>query len=227
MHSLATSIERLLDWLTPDHCAACQGELETQGELYCAACASEARLGLRLRWQNGLPAWAIGSYAGPTQRSIKRFKFEGHPELGRRFARVLSSALMAEPTAEEAPESVSLRRALCSACLVPVPLHPERLAERGYNQAALLAKGMARALGCDTRLRALRRVRNSGKQSRLDRAQRLANLQGNIAVRHTPPARVVLVDDVLTTGATLDQCARVLEQAGVSIVGMITIAHTD
>jgi ComF family protein len=227
MKALAEVIEHVLDWVTPDRCAACEAALPAARDLYCARCAAETPLQLRVRWLDGTAAWAVSSYTGPTQLAIKRFKFAGHPELARRFARALSTALEAAPSANEPERSVALRRQLASACLVPVPLHAKRLAERGYNQSALLAKALAHGLGCDTQLRALMRVRNSGKQSRLDRAERLLNLEGSIAVRQVPTSRVVLVDDVLTTGATLSQCARVLEQAGVEVVGMLTLAHTD
>jgi len=111
------------------------------------------------------------------------------------------------------------------AVLVPVPLHPSRLRERGFNQAALLARGLARRRGLVVAGRALRRVRPTAAQPGLSAVDRRKNLAAAFAVR-TPAAvagrQVVLVDDVLTTGATADACSRVLLAAGARRVDVYT-----
>jgi ComF family protein len=222
-----TLLTHFLHLVAPDTCAACQSPLPDMRALYCVACAADTSVGLQTRWLGEHPAWAIGSYAGPFQTAIARFKFGDHPELARRFGFHLGRALLAAPNIGESEQSSELRRTLAGACLVPVPLHPKRLAERGFNQAGLLAQAVAR----ETRLRcdpaALVRRHDTTKQSQLDRAARLQNLTGSIAVRHVPAAPVILVDDVLTTGATLSLCAETLRTAGASVIGMLTIAHTD
>jgi len=116
--------------------------------------------------------------------------------------------------------------------LVPVPLHPRRRRERGYNQATEIARALSRLCGlpvCD----ALVRRRYTPAQARLVRAERLANLAESIALRAAPAARVtiagarvLLVDDVFTTGATADACARVLrDQGGAEKVVVVTVAR--
>jgi ComF family protein len=111
---------------------------------------------------------------------------------------------------------------------VPVPLHPSRLAERGYNQSSLLARRVARHLGAPFAPLALARARDTPKQATLDREARLANVAGAFRVRE--PTRVygravLLVDDVSTTGATLAACAQALQAAGASAVATAVLAR--
>ncbi len=100
---------------------------------------------------------------------------------------------------------------------MPVPLHPLRLAERGYNQAALLARPLARDLGASFEPLALRRTRDTAQQATLARNERLTNVENVFAVRDrsiVEGRRVLLVDDVRTTGATLRECKRVILASG-------------
>lgn len=111
--------------------------------------------------------------------------------------------------------------------LVPVPLHPARQRERGFNQAALLAEivGKNRTIPCRM---ALERVRYTTTQTAFDRAERMENLHNAFRLRkkmNVRELRVLLIDDVLTTGATLSECARVLKKAGASVVYAATAAR--
>lgn len=99
--------------------------------------------------------------------------------------------------------------ALSGVLVVPVPLHPSRLADRGFSQSALIASRIAHRLGAPRKPRALARVRDTPQQASLDRADRLANLSGAFLVRrpeHVRARDVLLIDDVRTTGAALDAC---------------------
>lgn len=112
--------------------------------------------------------------------------------------------------------------------IVPVPLHPVKEREREFNQAALLASELGRTFARPVLTRCVRRVKATGTQTRLDAAARRANLRGAFAVRQPEAVagrRLVLVDDVFTTGATLDACARVLVQAGAADVLALTLAR--
>ena len=111
------------------------------------------------------------------------------------------------------------------ALLVPVPLHVERLRSRGYNQALLLARTLGRSRGLEVAARTLVRVRDTHMQPGLSAAARRRNLRGAFAVRESATIagrHVVLVDDVLTTGATADACAFTLRAAGAARVDVFT-----
>lgn len=112
--------------------------------------------------------------------------------------------------------------------IVPVPLHPRRLRERGFNPAALLARWIARERRCRFDAALLRRVRHTTSQTGLGRSARRANVRGAFQVRPRArvPAIVWLVDDVVTTGSTLVECARVLRRAGVKHVVAVCVART-
>lgn len=114
--------------------------------------------------------------------------------------------------------------------LVPVPLHPRKARERGYNQAELLAQTLARAAGAETRVEMLlRRVVDTTTQTAFDRRARSANLKNAFALvpraSLNPGARYILVDDVFTTGSTLNSCAHALRRAGVVSLGVVTFGH--
>lgn len=111
--------------------------------------------------------------------------------------------------------------------LIPVPLHPSRLRKRGYNQALELARPLGRRLGIPVRHDVLRRTRCTGAQTELDAAARVGNVRGAFALASLPAQRhVALVDDVMTTGATLAEAALVLLAAGMDRVDVWALART-
>ena len=147
---------------------------------------------------------------------ILRFKYQRQHHLRRPLAGWLAETL----------EDERIRRQPVDA-LIPVPLHPRRERERGFNQAAALAALLARPAGLRV-VAALRRVRWTETQTRFERSERLENLRDAFAVRARHPVRgahVVLVDDVFTTGSTVDECARTLRAAGAASVRVITVAR--
>lgn len=117
---------------------------------------------------------------------------------------------------------------LSGGALCPIPLHPLRERERGYNQSLLIAQELAAVSGCPVKP-LLCRVKFTETQTRLDRAQRQANMRAAFAlapkVELDPQERVILVDDVFTTGSTLNSAARELRHAGVEHVDVVTLGH--
>ena len=112
--------------------------------------------------------------------------------------------------------------------VLPVPLHPRRLRQREFNQSLLLAAWVSRRLARPLLPDALRRIRWTDPQITLDREQRRKNVRGAFTVRDpslVAGRRVILVDDVYTTGATVDECARVLNRAGTEAVYVLTLAR--
>ena len=111
--------------------------------------------------------------------------------------------------------------------LVPVPLHAARMREREFNQAEVLAQLVAERHG-ERVLHALKRIRYTTTQTRLDREERMQNLRDAFRVRHSRTvsgSHLILVDDVFTTGSTVDECARVLKESGAASVRVITVAR--
>jgi ComF family protein len=114
------------------------------------------------------------------------------------------------------------------ALLVPVPLHPRRERERGFNQAALLARRVGRAWRIPARDGVLVRAVATPSQTELDAAARRANVRDAFRLRRpdlVTGRHVLLVDDILTTGATLSECARCLRAGGATVVGVLTVAR--
>lgn len=150
-------------------------------------------------------------YRPPLDRLLPRAKFHG--DLA--SARVLARLMARELADAERPQA-----------LVPVPLHRDRLRRRGYDQALELARPLARALALPLRDDLLHRVRATAPQSRLASPQRRRNLRGAFAVRAAElPSHIALVDDVMTTGATVEAAATALRRAGVARVDVWVCAR--
>jgi competence protein ComFC len=112
-------------------------------------------------------------------------------------------------------------------CIVPVPLHPTRLRERGFNQTEALAEALFKREGIPI-LRCIQRKRYTQTQTRFDRSERMLNLRNSFTMRKNSDVRgkhLVLLDDILTTGSTLHECALVLREAGAASVRAITVAR--
>jgi len=144
---------------------------------------------------------------------IGRLKFQGQLHLVEPLARLLAGEL---GDLREAPD-----------LLVPVPLHPQRLRERGFNQSLELARVLARHYGLKLDGRLCRRTRATPPQSGLNRNQRGENLRGAFTIAGDPAGRrLALLDDVITTGATVRALGKALLQAGAAAIEVWTLART-
>ena len=212
----------LLDLLLPPSCGGCA----RLGSLLCLPCRSSFRLAADPADRFFAPdaGVAVGDalefaasafmYEGALRRALQRLKY-GHV------------ARLAAPLAASAGSRLSEVAAHFSgAALVPVPLHPVRERERGYNQALLLARALGQRSGMPVH-DLLVRGRMTTKQHKLDRAGRARNLAGAFAVARgvRGPLTVVIVDDIMTTGATLETCAAALKSAGAARVYGFTVAR--
>jgi ComF family protein len=202
----------LLDVLAPQRCAACEA-LGPRASGYCQECGDpEPLLDVACHIAR-VPVFAGARYAEPIASAIHRFKYESSPEL----SRVLASL---------AVRGIDLLGIEASDVWVPVPLHPLRLAERGYNQSALLARELSRAARGSVDARRLCRLRHTEQQAKRDRRSRSQNVSHAFAARaRASRRRVVLVDDVVTTGATLGACIAALRAAGDEVVGCVAVAY--
>ncbi|MBN1953773.1 MAG: ComF family protein [Anaerolineae bacterium] len=192
-----------LPWLDGTICTRCGLPIQA-GEL-CPRCAQTP---LRL---DGIRSALL--FDGPAREAIHRLKYRQ----GRQLAEPLGGLL--RMYWEEHPLPVNV--------IVPVPLHPSRLRQRGYNQAALLARELGRKIGLPVNEKALLRVRATASQMRLSAADRRRNVQDAFQCSDDRVAgqKVLLLDDVCTTGATLEACADALHSKGAAAVWALTLAR--
>jgi ComF family protein len=204
-------LDRCLDAFAPPSCAACGGP-RAGPPPFCLTCGEPAPL--IPATLGGVPLVAAGRYQPPLSLAVRRLKFDGCSELARGLALLL------------APRLAHL--GLDRACFVPVPLHRARLVERGYNQSALIARCLARATGGRVSVRTLERHRATDQQARLGRDARRDNVEDAFRVRQgTAPAESVLVDDVVTTGATALACLEALRKAGSEVRAVVALARAE
>jgi ComF family protein len=226
--------DRLLDLVFPPRCASCQ----QTGTWLCDACREQitpirppicSRCGrpltrpvsdvvsLCLACRHAPPTLdgirSVAFFEGPLRLAIHRFKYRNGQPLAEPLGQLLADYL----NQNHLPADV----------IVPVPLHPNRLHERGYNQSALLARHLGRVTGLLVVEGCLRRVKATAPQIDLTAAQRRENVAGafdciddRLAGRH-----VLLIDDVYTTGATLEACAAAVRAHGARSVWALTLAH--
>ncbi|MCX6030192.1 MAG: ComF family protein [Chloroflexi bacterium] len=226
---LSAAGQTLLDLIYPPRCAGC-GRV---GDLFCAGCQAQVepitppvcrRCGRSLGAGDLCPACrgipspldgiaSAAIFGGPLREAIHRFKYGN----GYRLAPVLGGRM-----AEAWP-----RHGLAADLIVPVPLHAGRLAERGYNQSALLAREVGRAVGIPVNEAILVRHKATQQQAMLNRVERQENVKDAFACRgQVTGKRIVLVDDVCTTGSTLEACAAVLKAGGAASAWALTLART-
>src|SRR4051812_10077220 len=201
----------LVGLAVPRLCWSCSG-LARRGELLCGACrAALRRLAAEPVSVSGVRVWAPVAYSGPARDLVRALKFRG--------AVGLADAMAAQIVANAAPGIVE------HCTVVPVPLHPSRLRKRGYNQAAAIADAVGRRAGLPM-LECLVRSGPSITQVGRDRAERRAGPAGSIHLDGEVPERVLLVDDVVTTGATLGACRDALLSAGSREIAAVCFART-
>ena len=205
--------EAARDWRRGPLCARCEGGFTALEAPFCLRCGlgvavPETLCGACLTERTQFDLGRSALVFDPRLRQvIHHFKYNDRVSLARPLGRALLACLGREHFTAE--------------CVVAVPLHRSREMGRGYNQAALLAARLCLRSEPDM----IRRRKNTESQTGLSRAQRLGNVRGAFECRRRVKGRVLVVDDVATTGATLNEVARVLKRAGASRVEAITVAR--
>lgn len=195
-------------------CADCAADLPALPE-HCPRCALPSPLGSVCGTCLASPphfdgTTALWLYEFPCDRLVQALKYRARLALASFFARSLASRPL--PGAD---------------LLIPMPLHPDRLAQRGFNQAVEIARGLAKRTGLAVRLRGARRVKHTAPQAELPYEERARNVRGAFACDLDLAGKcVAVVDDVMTTGATLNELARVLKRAGAARVENLVIARS-
>jgi len=217
--------EPLRDFGRVPVCGAClRAPVPFEAEYFCASCRTpfanafplddSGRCALCRSGARGFDAaYSFGAYDGALRQLIHLFKYERIRTLARPLAEYLAAAYPRDQR---------------FAALVPMPLHWRRYWSRGFNQSALLARELGRRLGIPV-LAAVRRQRATAPQAGLTNSRRRLNVAGAFVA--DPEAarggRLLLIDDVLTTGATASACARALKRGGAAYVAVLTLARAD
>ncbi len=185
-----------LVYIGEDHCMVCGAPLTDAGEEYCASCKKHRHFFKAGR--------AVFSYQGRLRYSLFRLKYAGRREYGPVYGREMAENL----------GRWILRLRISR--IVPIPLHPSRRRQRGYNQAALMARELGKILGLPVDEKLLYRRKKTVAQKKLTGGQRRANLIGAFEVRGEVHSgeRILLVDDIYTTGSTVDSAAIALRREG-------------
>ncbi len=226
-HSLQQAAGEFFEQILPGVCFACRAPLVRTSHAICAQCTANFSV-LRVSQTEiafspnagTLRCFAATTFEMPVSQWIHRFKYPSPGLLGldpgplRFLSSLMLEASLAAPRAD---------------AIVPIPLHPERLQKRGFNPALLLAQNLARAHRIQLVPNALTRVRNTPTQTALKMADRAANVRGAFRAteaKSLSSARVWLVDDVITTGSTLNEAAHELQRSGIREIFGISIART-
>ncbi len=226
----------LLGLLFPRRCPVCHEIVEDPGELACDICKTRLQR-VRAPWcqRCGKPLIAHEQeycgdcsrkthvfrkgraafiYDETMRRSIARFKYDGHQEYAAFYADEILKTCAMEVLRWKAE------------ALIPIPLHPARRRKRGYNQAELLAKELSIRSGIPMDKSLLIRTKNTRAQKELSDQERKANLRHAFSVREKriPYKNIILVDDIYTTGSTMDEAATVLKECGTEMIYFLCIS---
>lgn len=224
-------IRDVLHLVFPDSCACCSAQLRRGEAEICVSCLSDIEPTefhvhpgdneLFRRFAGKVPVEAAASLfwfdkSGKLQRAISQMKYHHRPSIGR---------FMGLHYGRELAGLEWVRR--CEA-FIPVPLHAARRAQRGFNQAEAFAKGLSRATGIPVHSRALRRTAATATQTRKSATERWENVKDVFTLDKPVGNSVILVDDVITTGATLEACVRAMRESSFAPqwIGVLSIACT-
>jgi ComF family protein len=210
------ALSRALDLVYPPRCVGCGAF----GRWLCDGCLSAAHLLERpfhacrseYAGERGLPVWSVGIHGGVLREAVHALKYEDARALAEPMATMMADRLR--------------RSGVRGYVLSAVPLHPRRERERGYNQSRLLSRHVASCLGLGSADDLLTRLRDTPSQVGLAAAERHANMAGAFqAAVGWQGKRVILVDDVCTSGATLLACAEAIQSAGGQAVAALTFTR--
>lgn len=232
VHQLGRSIvDAGLNFFLSKGCAVCD---RSQHRPFCPDCqgqiqdAVSAYQGWAKDSAHPLLVGSFGPYSGPIKQALKALKYEYRPEVGRAFGIALGRQWLRHQSLVKAERRLEALYAL------PIPLHPRRRAQRGYNQAEVIARGFCQVSGLPLLAEGLSRVEDTLPQYQLGLKARQDNLKDAFRVGRSLRQvgkglgympRVLLVDDIYTSGTTARSAADVLRRSHVPVVGMVAVAR--
>jgi ComF family protein len=167
-------------------------------------------------WHGDLPLFAWGKYEGSVKQSIGKLKYDGHRSIGNIYGEWLANSWQ-----KSTPSGLATKL-----IVIPIPLHPEKLASRGFNQAELIARSFCQVTGAKLDL-SLQRTRSTVAQFGLSKTARQENVAGAFTLVNSalkPGNTILLIDDIYTTGATVRSAAAVIRSQQITVCGVAVIA---
>lgn len=243
--------QALLDLLLPPRCPECGREMDDYGE-WCSACQKKYRLNIKLDVKSHDLIYVdevtvLADYSGAVRRLLQKIKygrrraavaylqaflpqdaFSGVPSACGVVGTDTSASCVSNAACRDVASGFVVASGAAPTVVVPVPVHPRRLKKRGYNQTTLIFRGWAEKNRLAWR-EALSRVKETAPQYQLDPAARRENIKGAFSVTRPEGIlnqRVLLVDDIFTSGSTLDECAHELRRAGADSVQALVVASS-
>jgi ComF family protein len=220
MNRFSWNLRGLLSLVIEAECPLCQRSTQQEFCLDCQRQIQCCQLHDTDQFQSGQPSvFAWGRYSGGLKRAIAAFKYENQPQLARPLGQWLAQAWL---TANHNSTNCTI---------VPIPLHVSRQAQRGFNQAELLAKQFCELTRLPLESQGLERSQETIAQFKLGAAEREQNLAeafqiGKAFLKKPPSGSVLLLDDIYTTGATIKSAAQVLRRRGIRVQGVIVLARS-
>ena len=218
MLTIKNHLKTLLNFFLESNCSLCE---RSSSEVLCPSCMRQLDKCLISNpshlWQKPIPVFAWGKYGGILKRAIAAMKYDNHPEIASILGQLLGEAWLSNPALLQHKPVV-----------VPIPLHPQKQKQRGFNQAALIAQGFCKTTGLKLKQKGLERVRETEAQHSLSTSDRNKNLAGAFCVGKdlSKPLQkpVLLIDDIYTTGATAKSAIQALHQSEIAVLGIAACA---
>lgn len=226
-------VSKLLDLWLESPCPLCQ---RSAANILCQTCQQRAQTYqhpqlLQSQPHTNLAVFAWGDYRGDIQRMMRLLKYENQSKLGTLMGHWLAQAWLTQRPILDLLQSKNSTVPMPTPIIVPIPLHHNKLQQRGYNQAELIAQEFCRITQLRLVNQGLERIRDTQPQFSLSAQARTQNLNQAFhvtdALRKYSTSPILLLDDIHTTGATAHSAAQILRQAGFNVLGIIAIAKTS
>lgn len=218
---LTSMLKSFLSLFLKSSCPLCQ---RSANDIICPYCdrnlQAEKLVPHYQYWQGDLPLFAWGKYGGKLKRAIATMKYESHPELAELMGNWLAKAWLSSAVSKKAPKQLTI---------VPIPLYQQKLKERGFNQAEVIAKSFCQLTGYILQKQGLERIKDTKPMFGLNAIERQENIRGALGIgkdfqtRH-PNSPVLLVDDIYTRGTTVTEARKILTHKGIKVFGVITVS---
>jgi ComF family protein len=210
-------LDQALNLFLKPNCPLCDRAAQ---DVFCQYCQRQIQDCKLLQpdqyWHGDLPLFVWGKYEGAVKQSIGKLKYDGHKSIGQLYGTWLAASWQ-----KSTPPDL-----LTKLIVIPIPLHPGKMATRGFNQAELIAHSFCQITGAKLDL-SLQRTRSTVAQFGLSKSARQANVEGAFTLinsRLKPGDTILLIDDIYTTGATVRSAAAVLRSIQIKVCGVAAIA---